>query len=183
MNLNESDRQTFVRAVLDDLPSVEYSAQATTYVHGIMREQMPKKLQAVYDGKELRGFLNFDNWRDGFRIHVGTHLARILVCYPTKLTDADLAHLADLNTKAAQQQETYNDLRYKLTAVIKGCRTLKQAKERLPEFEKYLPKERDVRGGSCADLPMVANVVAELTKAGWPKDKGTKPQTKGTDKK
>ena len=36
----------------------------------------------------------------------------------------------------------------------------------LPEFEKYLPAERDVTG--TVNLP-VANVLAELTNLGWPK--------------
>lgn len=46
------------------------------------------------------------------------------------------------------------------------CSTLKTAKERLPEFEKYLPTERGTTG--TINLP-VANTVADLINAGWPK--------------
>lgn len=37
----------------------------------------------------------------------------------------------------------------------------------MPEAEKYLPKEAK----SSTNVPAVANVVADLVKAGWPKGK------------
>lgn len=65
--------------------------------------------------------------------------------------------------------DTCNALKAKLTAAIAACFTLKQAKERLPEFVKYLPTDRDSTGTS--NLPAVANLVADLVQLGWPKDK------------
>lgn len=58
--------------------------------------------------------------------------------------------------------------RASVRSAIYGCSTLKQAKERLPEFEKYLPAERD--GKYIPNLPAVANLVTEMMNAGWPKD-------------
>lgn len=46
-----------------------------------------------------------------------------------------------------------------------ACKTLKQARERLPEFEKYPPKDVEK---SPTMLPALANLVADLTKVGWP---------------
>jgi len=46
---------------------------------------------------------------------------------------------------------------------------LKQAQERLPELVKYLPADREKT--RVTNLPAVINPVAELTAAGWPKDK------------
>ena len=67
----------------------------------------------------------------------------------------------------ADECNMLDNLRKQLTAVIASCTTLKQAKKALPEFVKYLPEEP----GSAIDrtLPVVGNLVADLSKAGWPK--------------
>ncbi len=53
-----------------------------------------------------------------------------------------------------------------LRGVVEGCNTVKQLKEALPEFAKYAPHEE----ATSKNLPALANVVAEFSKAGWPKD-------------
>lgn len=62
-----------------------------------------------------------------------------------------------------------DDARYKaeesLVGAVNACSTLKQLKERLPEFEKYYPTEAQ----PTKNLPALANVVADLSKLGWPK--------------
>lgn len=63
------------------------------------------------------------------------------------------------------------NLRKQLTATIDSCTTLKQAKEVLPEFIQYLPEEPTQVNRS---LPVVGNLVADLSKAGWPKKKSQK---------
>lgn len=56
-------------------------------------------------------------------------------------------------------------LESKVTAAINACSTRKTVVERMPEFEKYLPEEPTT--GSM--LPAIANLAADLVKAGWPK--------------
>lgn len=96
------------------------------------------------------------------------------------LNEHEIAEITDCPEMMANRQgyadehNMLNNLRKQLTAVIASCTTLKQAKEALPEFIKYLPKEP----GSAIDrtLPVVGNLVADLVKAGWPAKKkiGTK---------
>jgi hypothetical protein len=54
-----------------------------------------------------------------------------------------------------------------LENALKGIRTRKQFVEAFPELEKYAPSEH--KSGSM--LPAIANVVADLSKLGWPKNK------------
>lgn len=92
-----------------------------------------------------------------------------------KAPDEDPAFVAEMRElKSAWDAQTAsrNALESKLNAIIGGCTTLKQAMERLPEFVKYLPQERG--GKVISTLPAIANVVADLTAAGWPKDKPLK---------
>ena len=57
------------------------------------------------------------------------------------------------------------ELRHKLEGIVEGCSTTKQLLALAPEFEKYIPQE----AAPSKNLPAVANVVADLTKMGWPK--------------
>ena len=43
----------------------------------------------------------------------------------------------------------------------------------LPEFEKYLPADEQK---ALRSVPVVANLVADFTKAGWPKDKAARKE-------
>lgn len=168
MNLNQFDRQAFVRAVMADVPMIDYQEQANAIAKAAMLNALPKEVLAAYKlHPELisheqvhlpNGFTSVrvpcksDNWRALERNHQEVW-----------------AELTTLVGKAREQSEAREGLKEKLTAAIGACRTLKQARERLPEFEKYLPTERGNTG--TANLPVVANLVADLTKAGWPKDK------------
>ena len=49
-----------------------------------------------------------------------------------------------------------------------GASTRKGLADALPEFEKYLPADEPA---AVRSLPVVANVVADFVKAGWPKGK------------
>jgi hypothetical protein len=60
-----------------------------------------------------------------------------------------------------KRQRTY----YQLKSAIESCTTIKQLNDRLPEFKKYFPTvEKPV-----ANMPALTNVVADLSKLGWPK--------------
>jgi hypothetical protein len=66
------------------------------------------------------------------------------------------------------QKEAKDDAHRKLSAAINGCNTLAQLKKLLPEFISYFPSETE----PTKNLPAVANMVADLSKLGWPKKKG-----------
>jgi hypothetical protein len=78
--------------------------------------------------------------------------------------------VAEKDIKAiCEPYKAEDETRYKaersLAGVVEACSTLKQLKERLPEFTKYYPTEE----APTANLPALANVVADLSKLGWPK--------------
>ena len=58
-------------------------------------------------------------------------------------------------------------------AAAMSCTTRKALANLLPEFEQYLPEDTPA---AIRSLPAIANIVADFSKAGWPKDK-TKEKT------
>lgn len=161
MKLTKSDREAFVAAVMDDVPQIDYDELAEKRATEIITAAYPAPVKAIYDDKKLREYIN-------------TQYVGLPGClqnfYGPKNFGAELYENEELNAlseKKRAQDAAYQALRLDVTAVINSCPTLKVAKERLPEFEKYLPADRD--GSGLANLPAVANVVAGLTKAGWPK--------------
>lgn len=169
MRLTSSDRDAFVAAAMDDVPKIDYSEQAKRLILAHMKTTVPTDLLAM-----------IEKYPDRFVAHK--------VCMPlhledfyTKLThkyvswgdavadDAMRKRIGEIDELSRAQTNTHRQLEAKLRAVISECTTLKQAKERMPEFEKYLPEDRD--GKVCRQMPVIANLVEDLMAAGWPKDK------------
>ena len=180
MKLSKAHKAEFVRAVLADVPTKNYPTQA---------EDLARKLcQAKY--KEL-GLDNVDPSRLSYAsIYVRVWASEIMLAdrpkdecyYPANtfaqiagsgLNEHEIAEITDcpemmaIRQGYADEHNMLNNLHKQLTAVIAACSTLKQAKEALPEFIKYLPE----KPGNPVDrtLPVVGNLVADLSKAGWPK--------------
>lgn len=158
MKLTISDRDAFVRSVMDDVPKVNYDLQLIQAINEEVLAQAPAKLVAIAKDKTLKHLLNRSLY---------TKIGRwsgYIYDIPFNASDALVARVNELYSLREGQTKTRSELRQKVEGVIKACSTLKQAKERLPEFEKYLPLNRD--GGGTANLPVIANVVADLSKAG-----------------
>ena len=185
MKLSKAHKAEFVRAVLADVPTKNYPTQA---------EDLARKLcQAKYKELGLSGVdinrlqhagIYIHVWQeDGSDIVVAARPSNAMRGYYLSnsfaqiggngLFDYEIAEIADcpemmaIRQGFADERNMLNNLCKQLTAVIASCTTLKQAKEALPEFVKYLPEEP----GSAIDrtLPVVGNLVADLSKAGWPK--------------
>lgn len=162
MNLNKHHKEAFVRAVIQDVPVIDYDAQALKIVNEWEKTTVPKEVYAVIE--------KFPGWIDRCYVYLPGNLNSVAV-YALKSgnylknespeTWEKLTKIAELNSA---QSDKISSLQESLTAIIESCRTVKQALERLPEFAAYLPSETQ----PLKDVP-VANLVAELTKAGWPK--------------
>jgi hypothetical protein len=63
------------------------------------------------------------------------------------------------------KKQARDEAHKKLAAIVNGCTTLAQLKKMLPEFISYFPSETE----PTKNLPAVANMVADLSKLGWPK--------------
>lgn len=167
MRLTNSDRDAFVRAVMDDVPHIDYDDLAREIVTPIAAATLPEPLRPFV--------ISHPNLFKTFYVSMPGSLCSIWVVRDPDLKDdfiraehkdvwRELDRLAQYKHK---QKEARAQLNQQVAATIAGCTTLKQATERLPEFIKYLPKDRD--GFGTANLPVVSNLVANLTKAGWPK--------------
>jgi hypothetical protein len=63
-------------------------------------------------------------------------------------------------------RDARNKARDQLYSAVMAHSTTKALLKALPEFEKYYPTEAQ----PAKNLPALANVMADLTKLGWPKD-------------
>lgn len=163
MILNKYDRQAFVRAVMDDVPQVDYVTQMRELGTKTVIAALPPEVQAVY--QKCPEYLDKSSVKMPGR-HNSLYMTRPTYDVIEKQYPEVWAELVELDAKKCEQSAQRDALEAKLTAIIEQCRTLKQAKDRLPEFDKYLPADRGNAG--TKNLP-VANLVADLTEAGWPK--------------
>lgn len=160
MKLTNQMREAFLTCVMEDVPKVDYDQQITDTANGIARNFLPPKVRAIWDDKELRGFIGTNNIKAGeewLKIPGSDFSGEMRV-------EMDRAIMPIHRLKIAQRVAR-NALKTKLGAVTKACTTTANLMEALPEFAQYIPvEEKKVR-----TLPMVTGVVMELIKAGWPK--------------
>lgn len=166
MRLTKYDKQAFIDAVMNDVPSIDYDEQTRSLLRKWGVESLPEDLRPMAK--------KYPSYFETFCIYTPYHLPSVhVLCNPDwqgvgfkNKEPEKYAALIEMSEAAKAQSETREALRRKITGLIEGCSTLKSAKERLPEFEKYLPAERG--GTGVTNLP-VSNVLAELTNLGWPK--------------
>lgn len=168
MRLTNFDRSAFVAAVMLDVPSIDYSEIARVKLQKWAIDHLPPKLKPLY--KEYGHMFKHDRlWslpgNIGNVTIVGDDDAPVL-----RGMKADTAFWAEIEKVAADmkaQDAVQTALHSKVTGLINSCMTVKQLEERAPEFIKYLGK---TTAEPNRTLPVVQNIVADLVKAGWPKD-------------
>lgn len=162
MKLTNYIRDAFVKAVMADVPKIDYNEQAEK----IARNQLSEMLEAAFPGVKI----NSKNaiWLNSGSISMPGDLSTIHGIRPDyeclRSTPA-WAKMTELNKLYAEQRAKRNALSSQLRGAAYACNTTKQLRELLPEFDKYLPAEEEK---TCRTLPAVANIVADFTKAGWP---------------
>jgi hypothetical protein len=164
MRLTNSIRDAFVRAVMNDVPTVDYSEQAIDVLDQDVIDQLPPLVRRVWDDKKLRDFIVAQH---RYFCHAGESVPYIYINDLLPRAEAK-ARAEVLLTAEAAQRATLEALKQKLQAVASSCTTRRALAEALPEFAKYLPA---VQPTSDRSVPAVANVMTEFMRAGWPKDK------------
>lgn len=155
MRLNKHHKEAIVRAILQDVPQIDYETQIDDFVAKALYKNAPKEIQTVWDCKKLRGWLRPTRNHEGDVYHMLGN---------SSIDGADLARLKELRTKRKEQFEQLLALERKLKASIESCRTRKQFVDRFPEFEKYAP----IAEGTTDYALATANLIKELTASGWP---------------
>jgi len=166
MRLTKTIRDSFVRAVMHDVPQVDYEEEAHKLAKDAVTKSLPPSVQKMIKDPQLSHYVNyeyvtmpqrFSNFYCACAQGESTVIQRTM--------PEVWAKIMELHAKHEQQIKDRNTLRYKLEGVANSVSTRKSLIQALPEFEKYLPADEEK---AIRSLPVVANVVADFTKAGWP---------------
>ena len=166
MRLTKTIRSAFVRADMDDVPELDYRTMIQKMSTDAAIAMMPPEV--------LRAYKKHPDWFSSVNQRVG-NFGYLYLPIPSHqhLPAAVIDQIDKLNSAANEQKAARSNLRIKLAGLADGCTTKKALVAALPEFEKYLPADEVA---ACRTLPVVANVVADFVKAGWPKSE--KPKLK-----
>lgn len=156
MKIGKWDKEAIVNAIMADVPKVDKKKRKEEIQAAIVKAMSPEARKLYKTCPEaLRTYCIGELIYDGC-----TWSSRDVIIGDVK----ELKRDEILKPYKEEDQQRYNT-KQSLKAAIMACTTLKQLKERLPEFEKYYPTaEKPV-----TTLPALANVVADLSKLGWPK--------------
>lgn len=171
MRLTNFIREAYINSVMNDLPSIDYQQQIIKFVTKTVMDSLPESVKKVWKDPATNKFINMQ----------GNTYGGVYVCLPCltseypKLGEKCSAELAVIVIAKKAQAAAFDVLRNKVKQAAYGCTTRKSLVELLPEFEKYLPPETE---GPNRQLPVIANLMVELVKAGWPKGGRDKPSIK-----
>lgn len=153
MKLNTYTKDAIIRAIMNDVPKPD-QAKAKADIQAAAVKAMSPLVRKVY--KEQSAALRthrISSWDLDFDYSFD------IVC-----GDVNMDPIMKPYVEARDQRRK---ARSQLEGAVRACSTLKQLEATLPEFKKYYPTEAQ----PTKNLPALANVVADLSKLGWPKGK------------
>lgn len=156
MKLNKYTKEAIVRAIMNDVPKPDKTKRHAAVQAALVKIMSPE-CRKVYNKtpKALVTHHLGDTTYDGCNWDT-----REVV-----LGDVPKANLDAILKPYVDEDEAYRTAHWQLKNAIEGCSTLNAIKKAFPEFDKYLPTEAQ----PTKNLPALANVVADLSKLGWPK--------------
>ena len=162
MRLNHNDKRAFVRAVMADVPQVDYHEQIDAAVRAFAAKRIPLGLEKFYaKSPEIFSspsvYLEDVGENINWPVAAGNCPLKDITKLVKPLFEANDKQTAEL--RAAQR---------KLELSILGMRTRGSVVKNFPELEKYLPAAPQAADRS---LPVASSVVTDLLKLGWPKGK------------
>lgn len=154
-SITKWDKQAIVKAIMADVPKVDKKKRREELQAAVVKLMSPEARKLFKTTpRALR------TYHVGDVIYDGNWGSREII-----IGDVIDAKVDELCTKYKEEDRARYDIECKLKGIVETCRTVKQLNDRLPEFKKYFPTvEKPV-----ANLPAIANVVADLSKLGWPK--------------
>ncbi len=165
MRLNNSIKNAFIKAVLDDTGFVDYATQFNDRLKKYFYDIAPDEVKKVYDNPKTQKYIGHNSVSVSYGNDYLGWFSSVLVPHDYNLTDLDiLAELAFIKKQEREQNDKRRALEIKLQGVIDSFTTVKLAREAMPEFAKYLP---EIDGNRCKTLPAIAGLVADLQNVGW----------------
>lgn len=172
MRLTNTLRQAFVRAAMQDVPTIDYEAAIRKRAVELVYAALPKAAQQLWDDPKNQRLLKCTSRSfGGVSVYLPTYPGGADVGFDDNLY-LRAEHIADpqlkrLVTDNKAQESQMKALKAKLEGAVAGYSTAKQLREAMPEFAKYLPEEAT----RTSNLPALANVLTDFVEAGWPKGK------------
>lgn len=156
MRLDKYAKQSIVSAIMADVPPVDKAKRRADLQAAVVKAMSPD-VRKVFKTKPnaLRTHHVGDTLYDGHGWHTRDIIAG----------DVDGKTIDELLKPYKDADIERHNAKCKLRSVVDGCNTLGQLKKLLPEFVSYFPTET----APAKNLPAVANMVADLSKLGWPK--------------
>lgn len=158
MRLTKTIRESFVRAAMNDVPQVDYDSQITKLLFDNVVAQMPPEMLTAYQ--------KYPNLFNNEGRYIDNGIGYLYFPCSIKPAHEAIKEAKKLVEKSGEQAKEIRALKDKLSATAESVTTRKALVNLLPEFEKYLPKEDEQ---ASRQVPAIANLVADFTKAGWPK--------------
>jgi hypothetical protein len=155
MRITKWDKQAIVKAVMADVPMPDKKKRKEELQAAVVKAMSPEARKLYTNCPEA-----LRTQCIGELIYDGSWSSRTII-----VGDVKDAKIKELTQKYEAEDRRISGARDALKAAIEACTTLKQLNTRLPEFKKYFPTEQK----PVANLPALANVVADLSKLGWPK--------------
>lgn len=160
MRLTNSLRDAFVNGVLRDIPVIDYNEIMRKTALQAAKDVMPVEVRAAYE-KHPSWFQ--ENW--GRRL--GGEYFYLPVPNETEFSSEANQTIKDLAARKSEQTEKIDEIRRRLRGAAYSVSTTKALREMFPEFSQYIPEDET----KTKNLPALANIVADVIKAGWPKGK------------
>lgn len=171
MKLTNTIRDAYVRGVMADVPSTDYSQSIRDVVLADAVEQLPEKVRALWKDEATKNYVGMF-WYGGPYGVTSVMVPGVESLF--KLSPAAQDKVAGYKALLETQIATAGELKRKVHAAAYSVSTRKALADLIPEFSKYLPPDD---AAAIRTLPAVANVMADFVKAGWPKGE-VKPKAK-----
>lgn len=155
MRLTQYHKDAIIRCVRNDIPkpdAIKIQAEIAKEIDKLLLPAVKKLAKTNPDALRHQDL----SWYD---MGLDRSYAPVLVGNVTK------EQIKTICEPYFAQHKRQREVMQQLSYTLKGINTLAQAKKLLPEFISYFPTEEE----PTKNLPAVANLVADLSKLGWPK--------------
>lgn len=156
MRLTKYEKEAIVRAIMADVPEPDKVKRRKAIIEAVVKAMSPECRKVYLRTPDAlatyySGDVAYSGWAHNHRnIPQGD--------VPNEVVEAILKPYHE-------EDSALVDARTKLRGIVMSCNTLQQLTKLLPEFIKYFPTET----APTKNLPALANMVADLSKLGWPK--------------
>lgn len=162
--LTKTMRQAIVRAVMADIPKVDYFEKERIIKERAAYRQMPLEVKAVYDKPGLHKYLSEGSESTSLQTIKGRHAYQYFRGCPDiiALNEKERTEIGALQKRMHEQERSRAAAEGSLSSSLEGFTTVKALRDAMPELAKYLPNESE----PTKNLPAVTGVVDILKAAG-----------------